>query len=320
MMDAQMSTRRILIFLAFAFGIPWVAALAFYLSGMVKTNPGQAVMLVNYVFISTPALANIAARLITREGWKRIWLWPKFRRGWKFYLAVWLLPLLAVIPGSLVYYLIFPQSFDPSAARAREQITIFASAATAGPWMAMLALVVEKMVIYAPINAIFALGEEFGWRAYLLQKLANRFGSARNAAVLVGLIWAVWHMPLIYMGLGNDPSFSGSKDIFIFMLMYPISTITSSILLSWATLRSGSMWPAAIGHATELGVGGISMGMLKGPINLLVSPNPQSMIGNLGCIALALVLYFHRKAFAHTATAEKTEKRSEQKPAVVGAQ
>ena len=89
-MAPRMNTKRILIFLAFAFGIPWTAALAFYLSGMIKSNPGQAVMLVNYVFISTPALANIATRLITREGWSSTYLRPNLRRGWPFYLAAWM--------------------------------------------------------------------------------------------------------------------------------------------------------------------------------------------------------------------------------------
>ena len=314
-MDTQLNTKRILIFLAIAFSIPWATALAFYLSGMLGNNPGQAVMLVNYVFISIPALANVATRLITREGWKRLWLRPNFRRGWKFYLAVWLLPLLAMITGSLAYYLIFPQSFDPNANSARNQIAIFTPAAEADPWTVMLALTVEQMIVQGLVISVLAIGEEFGWRAYLLQKLTDRFGSARNAALLVGLIWGVWHLPLLFMGLGTDPNISGSRDIFIFALIYPISTISTSILLSWATLRSGSVWPAAIGHATELGVAGLAMGMLKGPINLLVSPNPQSLIGDLGFIALALVLYFNRKAFP----GEK-ETPSERVPAVVEGQ
>lgn len=313
-MDARINTKRILIFLAFAFGIPWVVALAFYLSGMFETNPNQAMMLLNYIFIFTPALANIATRLITREGWKHLWLWPNFRRGWKFYLAVWLLPLLAAIPGSLIYYLIFPRSFDPSAARALKQILIFTSAGAGGPWTVMLALMLENMAIYAPVNAIFSIGEEFGWRAYLLQKLISRFGSARNAAVLIGLIWAVWHLPLIFLGIGTD------RTTLLWVLIYPISMISSSILLSWATLRSGSMWPAALGHATELGVGGIAMGMLKDPVNILVSPNPQSLIGNLGYITLALVLYFNRKAFAGPASPVEKETCPERDPVMAVAQ
>ncbi len=320
-MVTHMATKRILIFLAFAFGIPWVASLVFYLSGMIERNPNQALMLLNYIFIFTPAPANLATRLITREGWKKLWLWPNFKRGWKFYLAVWLLPLLAAVPGSLIYYLIFPQAFDPSAARALRMMSIFTSVSAGSPWTIMLFLMVENMLIFAPINAIFSIGEEFGWRAYLLQKLMYRFGSARNAAVLVGLVWGVWHMPLIYLGYANNVGVSASsRDMILFMLMYPISTTLTSILLSWATLRSGSMWPAALGHATELGVGGIAMGMLKGPFNLLVSPNPQSLIGNLGYIALALVLYFNRKAFSHAAFAGEKATVAEKAPAVAGAQ
>jgi membrane protease YdiL (CAAX protease family) len=179
--------------------------------------------------------------------------------------------------------------------------------------MVMLALTLEQMIVQGLFIGVLALGEEFGWRAYLLQKLTDRFGSARNAAVLVGVVWGVWHLPLLFMGLGTDPNITDSRQIFIFALLYPISTISTSILLSWATLRSGSVWPAAIGHATELGVAALAMGMMKGPLNLIVSPNPQSLIGNLGCIALALVLYFNRKAFA----GEK-EAGSQRVQAVVG--
>jgi membrane protease YdiL (CAAX protease family) len=298
MMDTHLNNKRILIFLAIAVGVPWTSALAFYLSGMLEYNPGQSVMLVNYIFISTPALANVVTRLITREGWKRLWLWPNFRRGWKFYLAVWLLPLLAMIPGTLIYYLLFPHSFDPSLATARKMSVPFPFGETASSWSVLLSLTLQLMIIQGLIYGVIAIGEEFGWRAYLLQKLVDRLGSARNAAVLVGLIWAVWHLPLLFMGLGADPNISGPREIFLFALIYPISTISSSILLSWVTLRSGSVWPAAIGHTTELGLAAIPMGMMKGPINLLVSPNPQSLIGNLGFIALALILYFQKKAFS----------------------
>ena len=307
-MDTHLNTKRILIFLAFAFGIPWAMALAFYLSGKLEYNPGQALTLLNYVFISTPALANVVTRLITREGWQHLWLWPSFRGGWKFYLAVWLLPLLAMIPGTLIYYLLFPQSFDPSLAAARNLPVPIPFGETANFWSVLLSLTLQLMIFQGLIGGVVAIGEEFGWRAYLLQKLTDRFGNARNAAVLVGVIWGVWHLPLLFVGLGTDPNISGSRDIFIFALIYPISTISSSILLSWATLRSGSVWPAAIGHTTELGVAGLPMGMMKGPVNLLVSPNPQSLIGNLGFIALALVLYFNRRAFAgrREAGSEKT--------------
>jgi hypothetical protein len=113
-MVTNQNTKRILIFLAFAFGIPWAAALVISLSSMMVNNPTQAGALANYIFISTPWLANIATRLVTREGWGNLWLRPNFRRSRWFYLAVWLLPLLATIVGEAFFYLLFPQSFDPN--------------------------------------------------------------------------------------------------------------------------------------------------------------------------------------------------------------
>ena len=105
--------------MALAVGIPWTAALVLYLT-LGATDLIKAAMLANLIFISTPALANVATRLITREGWGRLWLWPKFRRGWPFYLAAILLPFLATIVGGAIFYLVFPQFFDPNLGEVRK--------------------------------------------------------------------------------------------------------------------------------------------------------------------------------------------------------
>lgn len=98
-MNAQLSTKRILIFLAIAVGVPWTAALVIFLSGMLDRNPLQAASLANIIAVSTPLVANIATRLITKEGFGHLWLRPNFRRGCRFYLAAWLLPALAAAIG-----------------------------------------------------------------------------------------------------------------------------------------------------------------------------------------------------------------------------
>ena len=67
-----------------------------------------------------PALANIATRLITREGWSNTYLRPNLRRGWPSTWQPCTLPLLAIILGGAIYYLLFPGRFDLSMAFARE--------------------------------------------------------------------------------------------------------------------------------------------------------------------------------------------------------
>jgi uncharacterized protein len=302
------NTKRILIFIAFAFGIPWAAALVISLSGIMANNPAQAGALANLFFISTPWLANIATRLITREGWGNLRLRPNFKRGWRFYLAVWLLPLLAAILGGALFYLLFPQSFDPNLGVVRKLVEGTPSAA-ASPWAILLSITLSIMIISAPINMVVSMGEEFGWRGYLLPKLIERFADAertgvsmpdlarptgaRKAALLTGLIHGVWHWPLILLTASLVPGVT-----FLTPLVYLVFTCALSILLSWVTLRSGSAWPAALGHGAVNATSALPGYLLNGAAIPLVGPDPTGLIGGIGYIILALVLFFSHKAFA----------------------
>lgn len=298
-MAKDWTTKRILIFLAFAFGVPWAAALVITLSGMLAANPAQAVALANTVFISTPWLANIAARLVTREGWGNLWLRPNLGRGWPFYLAVWLLPFLATVVGGTVFYLLYPQSFDPNLSAVRGLLQGTPEAAAANPWAILLTVTLSLMFIASLINMVASMGEEFGWRAYLLPKLVERFGGAesasgaRKAALLTGLIHGVWHWPLLLMGASFVPGFS-----FLNLLLYLVLTIALSILVSWAVLRSGSVWPAALGHGVLNATSALPGFLLAGAAIPLVGPEPTGLIGGIGYTLLALVLFFTPGAFA----------------------
>ena len=325
-MATQLNTKRILIFLAFAFGIPWTGSLALYLT-VGKDDLLMAVFLLNWIFtLWTPALANVATRMITKEGWGHLMLRPNFRRGWRFYLVAWLLPFLAIIVGGVVYYLLFPQFFDSNLGEMRKQLAILPPLATwtaaADSWAVFLAFALLIMMIYVPIYAVISFGEEFGWRAYLLPKLVEHFAgasaddpahtsrryaaAARKAALLVGVIWGVWHLPGQFL---FDPGMTILQG-----LLYVVSTCWLSVLLSWVTLRSGSVWPAAIGHSAHNQALVLPMFSLKGPANLLLGPYPSGLIGGIGYTILALVLFTSRKAFA----GEK-EASSEGELAVAGA-
>jgi membrane protease YdiL (CAAX protease family) len=265
----------------------------------------MAAGLANWIFtLWTPALANVVTRLVTKEGWGRLMLRPNFRRGWRFYLAAWLLPFLAIIVGGAIFYLLFPQSFDSSLGEVRKtyaSLPLAPWAAAANPWALLLAMTLEFMILYVPLYTVLSFGEEFGWRAYLLPKLVERFAStsaedpahpgsldaagARKAALLIGVIWGVWHWPGQFL-------FSPGMTV-LQALLSLVAICSLSVLLSWVTLRSGSMWPAAVGHGTHNLILSVPSLLGQGPLNPLFG-----LIGFVGYYAVALVLLFNRRAFA----------------------
>lgn len=306
-------TKRICIFLALAFGIPWSTALILSQTVLMRDNPLQAAAMANGIFIATPWLANLLTRLITRESWKDLWLKPNFRIGWKYWLALWLLPLLAVIIGGLLFYAIFPQSFDPAAGALRKMTANLSAAATLSPGLLAMQITLSILFISSPINAIASLGEEFGWRAYLLQKLCNRLdqhtsaesvkedeslevgtfhtAGAYKGALLTGAIHGIWHLPLIVM----TSSYSAGLTL-LTVLVYLVFTMSLSVLFSWGVLKSGSVWPAAIGHGVVNALSVLPGFFLAGQPLPLLGPDPSGLLGGSGFIILALSLLFYRPA------------------------
>lgn len=116
-----------------------------------------------------------------------------------------------------------------------------ASGLEAMPDWALLLLLGLQSVILAPFMALLiAFGEEYGWRGYLQSELV-KIGKVRGI-VLVGVIWGVWHTPVILMG-HNYPGYPVLGSFL--MVLYCIGL---SFLLGFAVLKSGSVWLAAYLH------------------------------------------------------------------------
>jgi membrane protease YdiL (CAAX protease family) len=94
-------------------------------------------------------------------------------------------------------------------------------------------------------SLLSATGEELGWRGFLVPTLAKTMSFGR-LAVLSGAIWALWHFPLIIFADYN----SGTATWYS-LLCFAAMVIALAVILAWLRLRSGSVWPAAILHASH---------------------------------------------------------------------
>ena len=295
-MNTPSNMRRIAIFLIFAFGIAWAFALIIFMTGGLINSPqiipGTSITLALVLeavgYMSAPALAHIITRLLTREGWQGTFLRPQLRQGWPYWLAAWFVPAIMTILGTAFFFVLFPRYFDPSLGTVRTMLDRAASQAGKpipfSPW-ALVVIQTAAGVLTAPLfNSLFTLGEEFGWRAYLLLKLLPL--GERKALLLTGLIWGVWHAPIIAMGHNYGLNYPGAPWTGILAMIW--FTLVTGTFLGWAALRGGSVWPAVIGHAAINGISGIGILFVQGKPNPLLGPLPVGLLGSVAWTVLAL--------------------------------
>jgi uncharacterized protein len=95
------------------------------------------------------------------------------------------------------------------------------------------------------LSLAFALGEEIGWRGFLSPHLMQAFGF-RAGAIVTGLIWAAWHLPLVIFADYNSTAPKWFAAICLIILL-----VAMSVIMAWLRLRSGSLWTGALFHASH---------------------------------------------------------------------
>lgn len=288
--------RRVGIFIAFAFGVAWLVALGIYLAGGLQKTP-NAIWILAVGYMGAPALAHILTRIVTREGWQALYLRPNFKLGWLYWLICWFAPAIFTFLGMGVFFALFPQYFDPTLSAVTKLME--ANAQLAGqpvseidPKLVVIGQTLASLLIAPIINAIPILGEEFGWRAYLQPKLMPLGG--RKAMVVMGIVWGLWHAPLIAMGHNYGTEYPGAPWAGIFATVWVMFILGT--FLGWATLRGGSVWPAVIGHGAFNGIAGIYVFFTQGTPNTLLGPSAAGLIGSWAVAVVALIIFLKRDA------------------------
>ncbi|NLE43236.1 MAG: CPBP family intramembrane metalloprotease [Chloroflexi bacterium] len=279
--------KRILFYTALACAIAWAGALIIHFTGGLSNSPYLVVVL-TVMYMGAPSFAHILTRWITHEGWQNLYLKPLLRSGWPYWLVGWFGPGLLTVVGLVVFMLVFPSHYDPSLETVRRLVATQAGTAadSINPWTIVFSQALTAFLIAPIINALPTFGEEFGWRAYLLPKLMPL--GERAALIVSSIIWGVWHWPLIAMGHNYGLDYPGAP--WTGMLMMVWFTVVTGTLLGWAAHRSGSVWPAVIGHGALNGIAAIGVLVIRGQPNPLLGPTPVGFIGAVGFTVVALAI------------------------------
>ena len=127
------------------------------------------------------------------------------------------------------------------------------------------------------LNAVFAFGEEYGWRNYLVVALKEK--KFFCASVFIGIVWGIWHFPLILLG-HNYPQHS---VVGVFMMI--VFCVLASFIETYFVLKTKSVFPAAIFHGTINAVAGLNITLVKGGSDLL-----NGLTGLSGFVVISIVV------------------------------
>ena len=235
--------RAVPVFLLIAFGIAWTGMIGAPLLGLSIVNP-----LVQLPFAFAPAVAAIVVRRwVTREGFAGAGLALRLRPCWRSYLIAWLGPLW-LVAATLV--------LATAVGRWSPDLTPLGDFVPGLPWWAF---VVVLMVVVPLLTPIY-WGEEFGWTGYLRTRLLP--GRPLAATLVIGLVWAVWHYPLAFVG------YIDFDNVPLGLAIWTGWFLAQQVLLSWLRIRSGSIWPTSLAHAGNNMVLSLLVGELLRPSGL----------------------------------------------------
>lgn len=280
--------KRILLFLVMTFVITYAYELLILPQAL--ENAGASASILIALVMLFPALCVLLTRLISGEGFRDAWVLPNFRGHLRYYLICWLMPIVLIVLGSLLYFLLFPSKFDANMGFVQES---YAAAGLTFDAAAVKSQVIWQLVLavlLAPLtNIIFTFGEEWGWRGYLLPKLAEKF-TILPALLISGLIWGLWHAPLTALGHNYGLDYTGYPWTGILAMC--AFCLVIGVLFSYVTLKTRSCLPAAIAHGSLNGfaAAGMTFTFSAANINPFIGPAPTGIIGGSGFLVTAIIL------------------------------
>jgi membrane protease YdiL (CAAX protease family) len=207
------------------------------------------------IFITSPILMMVLLRFFSGDGWKDAGLGLNLKESWRWYLFS-----LLAYPITITMVIALGVMFG--------MITIN------GDLNTLLPLFIAGVAAQLIPRMLFALFEEWGWRGYLEPRLTMLGVPDLRRHLLVGVIWAIWHFPLI---LSTDYT---ESHYAIFPPLFIIGVMLTAIVYGQLRKASKTVWTSVLMH-------GVSNTMLWAIIQddlmtfnnrLLASPAPESIL------------------------------------------
>ena len=160
------------------------------------------------------------------------------------------------------------------------------------PTSALAVLLLLAAALTVPLVSLVSgpLGEELGWRGYLYPTLCE-WMPRWKAMLLTGVVWGIWHTPLLIMGWDYGTAYAGYPVGGIVVMT--LCTVCMGAFQCWLTDRSGNIWPSVLAHgALNVAFSFYLLGnnFCKGEYHPLLGVHPLTLLGGWTLIATGWVI------------------------------
>ncbi|MDQ2050286.1 CPBP family intramembrane glutamic endopeptidase [Natronolimnohabitans sp. A-GB9] len=244
------------------------------------TGVGMLVLAPLYMF--TPMLAGIVTCIVASPSFERAGLRVGWNRlSWLGIAAI--VPIALILLGTALSVALPGVEFVPDANPLTGEGTDFAQVEEgepAGPslpdWpLNLLVAIVAALVLGVTLNAVFAFGEEFGWRGVFLTILTPL--GFWGASAVIGLVWGLWHAPVILEGY-NYPNYP-----VVGVGVMTVACLAMAPVYTYVTVAARSVLAPSILHGTFNAFAATMIVFAQGGSELVVNP-----VGAMGILVFGL--------------------------------
>lgn len=245
---------------------------------------GQFYTILQTGFTALPVVTALIVQKITGEK-SKFKLSLKVWKNIKMWLFSALAPAIFIALGAVLYFSVFNNEYSKTFVLG--QLIGDAACIEISNPIVFVIICIFISVVCIPIQ-LLELGEEVGWRGYILWFQVERYG-ARKAVLINGFEWGLVHMPLIYLGFNYSNENPGApwSNMALMMLL----CIVMGIIFSYVTLKTGNCMYAAIMHGVVNVIGEIPVFCSASLKSGLLGPNPTGLLSMTFLILLAIILY-----------------------------
>lgn len=187
----------------------------------------------------SPGVAALLTRLLRQRNLRGMgWGWGRTR----YQVQSYLLPIAYAAVVYLPVWLLGLGQFNPAFLQLVAQKYGWQGMSETG---ILVALFLFAGSVGVAGSCLSALGEEIGWRGFLVPELA-KITSFTRTALLSGAIWSLWHYPVILFA-----DYRSRTPVWYSLVCFTVMVFGISFLFAWLRLRSGSVWTGMLLHASH---------------------------------------------------------------------